>query len=132
MQVSQYLVFTVIPWMITSFVRGKRKGGVWPGVSGVCQSLPSGSGGWALRGIIPGSLADVSRRRVKSWKNKYIHQLTAQNYVGTFCQPNLYNYYFKQLLQLHFNDQIKAFVQTRWQPQTSLGWLYEPFSQFVA
>lgn len=63
--VSQYLTFTVTPLTITSFMRGKCC--VWPGP---CSRWPllSGSGGWALRGIIPGSLPEVRRRRTNACK----------------------------------------------------------------
>lgn len=66
MQVSQYLIFTVIPLTSTSFMRGNRNCGVWPAPTSAFPSKPSGSGGCALRGIIPGSLPEVSRSRSKS------------------------------------------------------------------
>lgn len=78
MQVSQYLIFTVIPLTSTSLMRGKRNCGVWPAPTSTLPSKPSGSGGCALRGIIPGSLPEVSRRRTKTWKVKHINQLHMQ------------------------------------------------------
>jgi hypothetical protein len=68
MQVSQYFVFTVIPLTTTSFTRGKRMGGVWLAPTSALPSKPSGSGGCALRGMIPGSLPEVRSRRLRSWK----------------------------------------------------------------
>lgn len=71
MQVSQYLTFTVTPFTLTSFVRGKRNCcGVWPFPVSMFTSLGSGSGGWVLRGTIPGSLPEVRSSSVKSWKMK--------------------------------------------------------------
>lgn len=68
MQVSQYFVFTVIPLTTTSLTRGSRRGGVWFAPTSVLPSKPSGSGGCALRGMIPGSLPEVRSRRLRSWK----------------------------------------------------------------
>lgn len=64
MQVSQYLIFTEMPLTTTSLMRGKRN---W-GVPSEAPSYPSGSGGCAFRGIIPGSLPEVSKRRIISCK----------------------------------------------------------------
>jgi hypothetical protein len=66
MQVSQYFVFTMIPLTLTSLTRGRRKGGVWFAPTSAFPSKPSGSGGCALRGMIPGSLPEVRSRRVRS------------------------------------------------------------------
>lgn len=63
MHVSQYLTFTVIPLTVTSLMRGKRSCGVWLDPTSRDWSIVSGSGGCVLRGIIPGSLPEVSRRR---------------------------------------------------------------------
>lgn len=65
-QVSQYLTFTVIPLITTSFDRGKR--GVWLVPNSRLFSWLSGSGGWAFRGIMPGSLPEVNRRSTSAWK----------------------------------------------------------------
>lgn len=77
MQVSQNLIFTEIPLTSTSLIRGNRNGGVCPAPTSTFPSKLSGSGGCAFRGIIPGSLPDVSSKRTKSWKrrNKHIYEL---------------------------------------------------------
>lgn len=73
MQVSQYLTFTMTPFTITSFVRGNRNCcGVWPFPASLFISIASVSGGWVLRGTIPGSLPEVRSSNVKSWKTKEI------------------------------------------------------------
>ncbi len=76
MHVSQYFVFTDTPFTITSLVRGNRNRGVCPPqspgeVAGSKSS--SGSGGWVLRGIIPGSLPDVSSKRTNTWLQAQCH-----------------------------------------------------------
>lgn len=65
MQVSQYLIFTVMPLTSTSLMRGSLNCGVCPPPSAL-PSYPSGSGGCALRGIIPGSLPEVRSKRTKT------------------------------------------------------------------
>lgn len=68
MQVSQYFIFTATPFTMTSLVRGSLSLGVClPFQSDDEVPSSSGSGGWLLRGIIPGSLPDVSKRRTKTW-----------------------------------------------------------------
>jgi len=76
MQVSQYFVFTGTPFTITSLVRGSRKRGVCPphSLGGVAESKSSGSGGWVLRGIIPGSLPDVNNKRTSTWWQEQHYQ----------------------------------------------------------
>lgn len=66
MQVSQYFIFTGIPLTSTSLMRGNRSCGVWPPPVSAFPSKPSGSGGCALRGSMPGSLPEVSKSRTKS------------------------------------------------------------------
>lgn len=66
MQVSQYLIFTVIPFTMTSLVRGNRNCGVWTPPTSLSPPLVSGSGGCVFRGMIPGSLPEVTSRRDKS------------------------------------------------------------------
>jgi len=66
MQVSQYLTLTVIPLTSTSLIRGNRNWGVWPAPTSRLPSKPSGSGGCALRGIMPGSRPDVNKRRTNT------------------------------------------------------------------
>ena len=65
MHVSQYLIFTVAPLTTTSLMRGKRNCGVWHEPTSAVSN-PSGSGGCALGGIMPGSLPEVSRRRTNT------------------------------------------------------------------
>lgn len=81
MQVSQYLTFTMTPFTITSFVRGNRNCcGVWPFPASLFISIASGSGGWVLRGTIPGSLPEVNSSSVKSWKTKEIRFSRRKDY----------------------------------------------------
>lgn len=62
MQVSQYLIFTDMPFTRTSLVREKCRPGVClPPTSAECWPTSS-SGGCVARGTIPGSRAEVKRR----------------------------------------------------------------------
>lgn len=71
MHVSQYLILTVMPFTFMSLVRGNLSccGVPLDPVSAVPASSGSGSGGCALRGIIPGSRPEVSSNNVKSYIN---------------------------------------------------------------
>lgn len=65
MHVWQYLTLTTIPLTTTSFVRGKLGAPLWldgQSEETVEPSTSSGSGGCSLRGIMPGSLPDVTKR----------------------------------------------------------------------
>ena len=66
MHVWQYLTLTTIPLTVTSFVGGILGAPFWFPDQSVDIQEPvssSGSGGCGLRGIMPGSLADVRKRR---------------------------------------------------------------------
>ena len=67
MHVWQYLTLTTIPLTMTSFVGGILGAPLWLPTQSV--EIPeavssSGSGGCGLRGIMPGSLAEVRKRRI--------------------------------------------------------------------
>lgn len=71
MHVSQYFTFTAMPLTITSFVRGNCRLGVClPPASTEESYRISPSGGWELRGIIPGSRAEVRKRSSKTYPNQ--------------------------------------------------------------
>lgn len=69
-QVSQYFTFTAWPFTIISFVRGSFIWGVLPlthSIDGVVTSKASSdSGGLEFLGTIPGSLAEATKRKIKS------------------------------------------------------------------
>lgn len=67
MQVSQDLTFTGISLRTTFLVRGKWNGGARPVPNSLLPSKPSGSGGCALRGTIPGSVPAVRSRRTNTY-----------------------------------------------------------------
>lgn len=76
MHVSQYFVFTDTPFTITSFVRGSRSRGVCPPQSPgdvFGSKSSSGSGGCALRGMIPGSLPDVNSSNISTCPHHHPH-----------------------------------------------------------
>lgn len=70
-QVSQNFTLTECPLTIKSFVRGNFTSLLLiHSIDGVFKSTDSSnSGGWAFLGIIPGSLPDVMKRKVKSCIN---------------------------------------------------------------
>jgi len=72
MHVSQYLTRTGMPLTITSFVRGNWRLGVClsPTSTGTEESYRNSSGGCELRGIMPGSLADVRERRTSTCQDQ--------------------------------------------------------------
>lgn len=82
MHVWQYLTLTTLPLTITSFVGGKLGGPL--SLAGQSEKIlepspsPSASGGCWLRGIIPGSLPDVRKRRKITWN---------------ICRIKLFNYH---------------------------------------
>lgn len=67
MHVWQYLTLTTIPLTKTSFMGGKLEPPPWIAGQSVEIVEPSSSGGWRLRGIIPGSWEDVMNRRNITW-----------------------------------------------------------------
>lgn len=82
MHVSQYFTLTGIPLTITSFVFGNCRLGVClPPTSTEPSQWNASSGGCRFRGMIPGSLEEVRKRRRRTCKeNKKVSPTTGDKY----------------------------------------------------
>lgn len=89
MHVWQYLTLTTTPFTRMSFVGGKLWAPCWlPGQSAdILEDSPtsSGSGGWAFRGTMPGSLPDVRRRRERICTNLESEEKAISFLLCTIC-----------------------------------------------